>query len=125
MKSEFALWDMDSGNLVGRYPTPEAALSVVRRSLEDHGYESTAELGLSGVNATGKTVALANGAALVKMATSRPDRSILKSPQSPYPMRTAHYRVRKVFRWARAGVAAAVYGAGERKQRPPRHSKFI
>jgi hypothetical protein len=63
----FALWDLETGNLVGAYDTEAAALAVVRRSLAQWGRESVATLALVR-ESRGRTRALAEGEALAERA---------------------------------------------------------
>jgi hypothetical protein len=47
MSATFALWDLDTGNLVGAYQTEAAALAAVRHSIERHGRPSVRGLALA------------------------------------------------------------------------------
>ncbi len=63
----YGLWDLETGNLVGAYDTEDAALAVVRRSVEQWGRESVADLALAR-ESRGRTRALAEGDALAERA---------------------------------------------------------
>ena len=43
----YALWEIESGNLVGAYDTENGALDVVRRSIEQYGRQSVSMLVLT------------------------------------------------------------------------------
>ena len=62
----FELWDIETANLVGDYPTEEAALDVVRTSIREHGPEAVAVLALAYEDDAGETRPIAAGAALVE-----------------------------------------------------------
>lgn len=64
----FQLWEMESANLVGSYPTEDAALAVVRAAIEKHGRESMAAVVLLREGARGRLTKIAEGAALVDRA---------------------------------------------------------
>jgi hypothetical protein len=63
----FALWDLETGNLVGAYDTEAAALAAVRRSIEHHGRQSVAPLALAR-EGRGRTRAIAQGEDLAERA---------------------------------------------------------
>ena len=63
----FALWDLETGNLVGAYDSEEAALAVVRRCITDYGQGSVEALGLAR-ESRGRTRSIAAGAALATRA---------------------------------------------------------
>jgi hypothetical protein len=67
MDATFALWDLETGNLVGAYDTEAAALTVVRRSIAQWGRESVTTLALAR-ESRGRTKALAEGDALAERA---------------------------------------------------------
>lgn len=64
----FDLWDIETANLVGDYPTEEAALDAERTSLQGHGAEAVAALALAYEDEAGETYPIATGAALVERA---------------------------------------------------------
>jgi hypothetical protein len=64
----FALWDLETGNLVGAYDSVEAALAVVRRAIQTHGPAYVDPLALVRENSRGRSKVLAEGAALVEYA---------------------------------------------------------
>ena len=68
-RTTFALWDLETGNLIGAYDTEAAALAVVRRSIEQHGREAAVALGLS-KESYGRTNNVATGLALAERATA-------------------------------------------------------
>jgi hypothetical protein len=47
MVTTYALWDLETGNLVGAYACEADALAVVRRSIEEHGRASVGPLALA------------------------------------------------------------------------------
>lgn len=67
MAATFALWDLETGNLVGAYDTEDAALTIVHRSIQQWGRESVATLALAR-ETRDKTTALAEGEALAERA---------------------------------------------------------
>jgi hypothetical protein len=68
-RTTFALWDLETGNLVGAYDTEAAALAVVRSSIEQHGREAAIALALS-KESHGHANSVATGLALVERATA-------------------------------------------------------
>ena len=64
----FELWDIETANLVGDYPTEEAALDVVRTSIREHGPEAVAALALAYEDDAGETRPIVAGAALMERA---------------------------------------------------------
>ena len=70
-RATYALWDLETGNLVGAYDTEECALDVVRRSIAEHGRESITMLALAR-EAPGRVRNIAQGDALAKRATGAP-----------------------------------------------------
>lgn len=64
----FQLWEMESANLVGSYPTEDAALAVVRTAIEKHGRESMDAIVLRREGARGRLTKIAEGIALVDRA---------------------------------------------------------
>lgn len=64
----FEIWDTESGNLVGDYPTERAALDVVRRMIEIHGRQAVATWALANENRRGTTRTVAAGTVLVDRA---------------------------------------------------------
>jgi hypothetical protein len=67
MDATFALWDLETGKLVGAYDTEAAALAVVRRAIAQWGRESVATLALAR-ESRGRTKALADGDTLAQRA---------------------------------------------------------
>ena len=68
MRTPFTLWDLDDANLIGRYARERATLAVVHRSVVTHGRASMLTVGLGREDETGRTIAVAEGAALVELA---------------------------------------------------------
>lgn len=64
----FQLWEMESANLVGSYPTEDAALDMVRKAIEKHGRESMDAIVLLREGARGRLTKIAEGAALADRA---------------------------------------------------------
>jgi hypothetical protein len=67
----FQLWEAESANLVGSYPTEEAALIVVRNAIEKHGREALDSIVLLREGARGRLTKVAEGAALADLALAR------------------------------------------------------
>jgi hypothetical protein len=70
-RATYALWDLQSGNLVGAYDTTDDALRVVRRSIEQFGRESVVVLALARESA-GRIRNVAQGEALADLAAGTP-----------------------------------------------------
>ena len=73
MKMPYMLLDTEDGNAIGTYPTEDAALDVVRSSVESFGYDSTCSLGLVHRSDDGPTTKVADGATLIELAQQRRD----------------------------------------------------
>jgi hypothetical protein len=67
----FQLWEADSANLVGSYPTREAALAIVRDAVQTHGRDAVASLVLVREDARGRLSTIGEGEALVELALPR------------------------------------------------------
>lgn len=67
----YQLWDMESANLLGSYPSEDAALHIVRQAIVRHGAESVSMLLLLREDAGGQLIDVAESAALAKLALSR------------------------------------------------------
>lgn len=69
----YELWDHESGNLLGTYPTEAAALQVVAETVLEHGRESievaTLLLGYDDGRGGGETIAM--GAPLADLALNQ------------------------------------------------------
>lgn len=78
----FALWDLETGNLVGAYETEEAALAVVRRSIAEHGSDSVAGLALAR-ESRGRTTSIAAGIALAERALAIDETALRRGAISP------------------------------------------
>lgn len=72
----FTLWDLDDANLIGSFTTESAALETVRWSVEVHGLDSMLNVGLGKADDTGRTVAVAEGSALIELAQRDGERRI-------------------------------------------------
>jgi hypothetical protein len=64
----YELWDTETANLLGTYPSKEAALRDVSRSLRARGRAAIAPLALAFEDATGGTHPIAAGAELIELA---------------------------------------------------------
>ena len=64
----YELWDGDTRNLLGTYPSEEAALAVIRSLLQKHGPGAVAGLFLGREDEAGRSTLIADGTALVKRA---------------------------------------------------------
>ena len=68
MVARYGLWDVESGNNLGFYPTQEAALAVVRQELRAYGQESVSTLALDRDDTPGAGELVAEGAGLIALA---------------------------------------------------------
>jgi hypothetical protein len=66
MGATFALWDEETGNLVGAFDTEAAARAVAARALEDQGPESVEALSLVRQDEHGELTTIAEGLDLVR-----------------------------------------------------------
>ena len=64
----FALWDLDTGNLVGVYDSEPAALAVVRAAITAHGTACIDPLALVRETRRGRARTIAAGKALAQRA---------------------------------------------------------
>jgi hypothetical protein len=64
----YELWDAESANLIGTYPTEEAALAIVRYSVATYGVESIRYVGLGLVDELGYATRIAYGDELIELA---------------------------------------------------------
>ena len=67
----FQLWEAESANLVGAYPTEDAALVVVRNVIEKHGCEALDTIILLREGARGRLTKVAEGTELANLALAR------------------------------------------------------
>jgi hypothetical protein len=65
---KYEVWEQTAGNLVGVYPTLEAALGVVRDSVKAHGDGYAATWLLASADEAGEGDLIAGGTELVTMA---------------------------------------------------------
>ena len=114
-RATFALWDLDTGNLVGAYDTEEGALAVVRRSVEEHGRESVAMLALAR-ETPGRIRNVAQGEALVERASRGHTGTRLTSEGAIMPSAAADWRAgrRKGYGSAGSGTRSPA-GSASRK----------
>ena len=73
---KYELFDSDGANLVGTFPTQEAALDIVRSSVEQYGESSMLTVGLGGEDESGELVLIAHGSELIRLAFDK---------ANPYP----------------------------------------
>jgi len=64
----YEIWEAGSRNRIGAFTSLEAALALVRQSVEQHGARSAAMLLLAREDEAGETELLAEGAELMAMA---------------------------------------------------------
>jgi len=67
----FQLWEAESANLVGSYPTEEGALLVVRNVIDKHGREALNTIVLLREGARGRFSTVAEGSELADLALAR------------------------------------------------------
>jgi hypothetical protein len=67
----FRIWEAESANFVGSYPTEEAALIVVRNVIEKHGREALDTIILLREGTRGRLTQVAAGSALADLALAR------------------------------------------------------
>ncbi len=67
----FQLWETESANLVGSYPTEDAALAIVRQTVESHGREIVDSLLLLRETTRGRLAKVAEGPDLADLALAR------------------------------------------------------
>lgn len=70
MAARYGLWDVESGNNLGFYPTQDAALAVVRRELRAYGKASVVTLALDRADHQGGSGLVAEGTGLIVLAES-------------------------------------------------------
>jgi hypothetical protein len=66
----YELWETKSHNRIGAFPSPEAAIELVRRAVERHGSGYTDTLVLAREDDEGDTELIAEGADLAKLAAA-------------------------------------------------------
>lgn len=69
MRNRFELWDVDTGNMIGVYPSLAEALTEVRDLLEANGTEYADDLSLAR-RTDGAGELIAEGAALARLAAA-------------------------------------------------------
>ena len=67
----FAIWDLESKNLVGDYESEQEALSVVEKTLAVYGRDSVLTLALESEDETGEIGLLAEGEGLIALVLER------------------------------------------------------
>ena len=80
LKHVYELWDGETRNVLGTYPSEEAALAVIRGLLQKHGPDVVAGLFLGREDGTGRSTLIAEGTALVKRAEAAAATSIGGDP---------------------------------------------
>lgn len=70
MTARYGLWDVESGNNLGFYPTQDAALAAVRRELRAYGKASVITLALDREDQQGGSGLVAEGVGLIVLAES-------------------------------------------------------
>jgi len=68
METLYELWDTETSNLVGTYPTERAALAIVRSAVRAHGPDAFATIALGREDERGNMIPVATGAELVRLA---------------------------------------------------------
>jgi hypothetical protein len=68
MKTTYELMDLEGGNLIGTYPTENAALHVVRNGVKKHGAAEFDGVALGCENDLGGVATIAHGDELVRRA---------------------------------------------------------
>ena len=63
----YELWDTETANLLGTYPSKDAAFQDVSRSLRARGHAAIAPLALAFEDAAGDTHPIASGAELIEL----------------------------------------------------------
>ncbi len=81
-RGTYALWDLESGNLVGAYDTRDEALRVARRSIQQFGRESVAMLALAHEGAS-HIRNIAQGEALADLAEHAEHASTAQASETP------------------------------------------
>ena len=66
--SQYEVWDLTGGSLLGNYPTEAEALAWIRRCLDNEGPDFVVELALDGRGADGQRRLIAEGHDLVELA---------------------------------------------------------
>ena len=69
----YELWDGETRNLLGTYPSEEAALAVVRNTVRKHGPGAVASLFLGREDSTGRSTLIAEGDGLAQRAEAAVD----------------------------------------------------
>ncbi len=68
MIAPIELWDVETADLVGTYPTVEAALAVVHNAMLTYGLDVVEPLALQRVDARGRVRVVGSGAELCRRA---------------------------------------------------------
>ena len=64
----FELWDTRTANIIGDFPTEQAALEAIREAIQAHGRAYVESWGLAHEDRRGRTKAIAHGALLAERA---------------------------------------------------------
>jgi len=67
----YELFDTDGFNLVGTYPTQEAALDIVRSCVARYGESSMLTVALGGGDEAGQLLMIAHGDELIRLALTQ------------------------------------------------------
>jgi hypothetical protein len=81
----FALWDLETGNLVAAYDTEALALAVVREAVQAYGPGYVEPLALVRETSRGRSRLLAEGAALAEHAFKAPRSATTGAPREQTP----------------------------------------
>lgn len=65
--SSFVLWNMETANSVGVYPTQDAALEIIRRAVQEYGADRVGMYALIGYTGRRKKT-IASGTSLLELA---------------------------------------------------------
>ena len=81
----YELWDRETANLVGDYPSQGAALAKVRQTMDQYGRRAVESLALAFEDEDGKTRPIAAGVTLVELAEA----TAVEPPDEAGPRLTA------------------------------------
>jgi hypothetical protein len=70
MEERYEIWDTETGNLIGEFPTEDEALQLVRHAIEDWGKDAAATLVMGYGQNDEVASQVAEGEALIKRALS-------------------------------------------------------
>jgi hypothetical protein len=81
----YELWDVDSGNVIGAYPSEKRALAAVASAVGRYGLSYADSLALIREDSRGSSKLLLSGAALSERAQQTTSDDITPSDSSPQP----------------------------------------